>query len=60
MPMRIYAFENADAMNLVSYQNAGVQLQRHSKESVRDFGRHLDQKLDVLVAQAANVDSSNR
>jgi len=60
MPMRIYVFENTDAITLVSYQKAGAQLQMHSKESVRDFGRHLDQKLDALVAQATKRHSSNR
>jgi uncharacterized protein (DUF302 family) len=60
MPIRIYVFENADAMTLVSYQKAGAQLQVHSKESVRDFGRQLDQKLDALVALATKRHSSNR
>lgn len=60
MPVRIYVFENADAATLVGCQCPGAALQAHPKETVRAFGRQLDEKLSALMAQATRLPSSNR
>jgi uncharacterized protein (DUF302 family) len=60
MPVRIYVFENADSTTMVGCQCPGAALQTHSKETVRAFGRQLDEKLSALMAQATKPPSGNR
>jgi uncharacterized protein (DUF302 family) len=60
MPVRIYVFESGDATTLVGCQSLEAALQTHPKETVRAFGRQLDERLSALVTQATRLPSSNR
>lgn len=55
MPVRIYVFEDPDATTLVSCQCPGATLQTHPKETVRVFGKQLDEKMSALVTQATRL-----
>jgi uncharacterized protein (DUF302 family) len=52
MPVRIYVFEDSQGTTIVSYQRAGPALEAHEKETVRAFGRRLEEKLSALIVQA--------
>jgi uncharacterized protein (DUF302 family) len=54
LPVRLYAFENAQGSTVVSYLRPGAFLESAEDEKLRNFARHLDETIGAIVDESTS------